>query len=381
MTRLSRRGVLTSSAGFLVGSALGTVQQAQASADVPVRLNHNENRFGPSAKARDALLGIQDQAWKYAYDEATVLVNLIADREGVGPENVILGAGSRELLKLAAILHGAPGKEVIAARPTYSMLPDYAGRRGAIVNWVDLDGAFGHDFAAMGDKLNDQTDLVYVCNPNNPTGTVSDANKIRDFIRTVSERALVVVDEAYIEFTENPAAATVADQVRAGQNVLVTRTFSKIYGLAGLSIGYAIGRVDTVYRLSALSISVPNQAGVAAARASIADEGFLSGTRSKVNNSIRFVTGLCGELGLRYAPTQANFLMIDTAHEAFEFMKFARDHGVMVAPVQAPFSSWIRVTMGSSEDMEQFGRVLREFVKFAAGSIRETTGTDLPTAP
>jgi histidinol-phosphate aminotransferase len=326
-----------------------------------VRLNYNESPFGPSRRARQALLALGEDTSRYAYDEAVALRSLLAEHEGVREENVFVSEGSGEILKLAALLHGEPGRQVIATRPTFTMLPQYASRRGATVEWVDVSERFGHDFAALASAVTSSTSLVYVCNPNNPTGTLADRTELRSFIERVSPRALILVDEAYIDFAPDPQRATVIDLARAGANILVTRSFSKIYGLAGLRVGYGIGPVPLIRRLESLRMSIPNQAGVAAARASVGDTEFCAEIRQKNGESIAFCSRLFGELGIRYAPTAANFMMFDTGKEAADFVEFARERGVMVAPIYEPLTTWVRVSMGRLEDMEVFAKTLRAF--------------------
>ncbi len=366
MTRLSRRGVLQSSGALLVGSAFGGVAgTARSQSSGIVRLNYNESPFGPSLRARQALLSVGDKAWRYAYEEVSDLRDLIAEHEGVRPENVFVSEGSGEILKIAALIYGEPGREVIASRPTFAMLPQYASRHGAVVVWVDVNRHYGHDFPALRTRVSGSTRLVYVCNPNNPTGVLADANELRGFIKAVAPRALVVVDEAYIDFAPDPEQDSMIDLARSGANVLVTRSFSKLYGLAGLRVGYGIANASIIRRLESLRISIPNQAGVAAARASHGDAEFRTEIRGKIGASVAFSSRLFAELKLRYAPTHANFMIFDTARESSDFVEFARERGVMVEPVYEPLSTWVRVSMGRLEDMRVFARTLRSFVSNA----------------
>jgi histidinol-phosphate aminotransferase len=360
---LSRRRLLQSSAALLVGSTVGAGEMTHP-AETPrvVRLNYNESPFGPSPRARQALLALGDDASRYAYDEVSELQSLLAEHEGVRPENVFVGEGSGEILKIAALLYGEPGRQILATRPTFTMLPQYASRRGASVEWVDVNEHYGHDFDALDRAMSDATSLVYVCNPNNPTGTLAAPHELRAFIKHASARALVVVDEVYIDFAPDPARATVIDLVKAGANILVTRSFSKIYGLAGLRVGYAVGAPALIRRLESLRISIPNQAGVAAARASHGDAAFCAEIRQRIGASIEFCGRLFDELHLRYAPTAANFMMFDTGQDAAEFVEFARERGVMVAPIYEPLTSWVRVSMGRLDDMKVFASVLRTWV-------------------
>jgi histidinol-phosphate aminotransferase len=377
MTPFSRRSVVGSASAFLAGIAvLNRNLVASEPKPAPVtptgaatppgkitRLNYNENPFGPSAPARQALLTLGDGTWKYSYEEVAALRALLASHEGVQPQNIFVGEGSGEILKVAAMIYGEAGHQLIASHPTYPMLPQYAARRGATITWVNLNGSFNHDFAALKAHVKDETTLIYICNPNNPTGVLADPTELRAFIQAIPQHVLVLVDEAYLDFAAQPERASMIDQVKSGKNILVTRSFSKIYGLAGLRIGYGIGSESVIRHLEALRISIPNQAGIAAARASVGDVAFCSDTRAKIEKSKSDAVQLFGELGLRYLPSQSNFMMFDTGAENFEFLGFARQRGLLVAEVVEPFSKWVRVSMGRPEDMREFANVLRAFVR------------------
>lgn len=361
MIQLSRRGVLQSCGGLLLGGTLGASRSTQGQSTSVVRLCYNESPFGPSRRAQEALLALGDATWKYSYDEVPALRNLIAEHEGVQPENIFVSEGSGEILKLAALIHSERGRQVIVARPTYIMLPQYASRRGANVTWIDVNEHFGHDLSAMRAAVTDATSLIYVCNPNNPTGTLADPDELRAFIKAVAPRALILIDEAYIDYAPQPALATMIGQVKSGANILVTRSFSKLYGLAGLRVGYGVAKADTIRQLESLRFSIPNQAGVAAARASHGDRTFYDDIRRKTAQSIAYVRRAFDELGVRYAPTNANFMMFDSGKQSTEFVEFARERNVMVAPVYEPLSTWVRVSIGRIEDMQVFARTLRAF--------------------
>jgi histidinol-phosphate aminotransferase len=363
MNPISRRSILQSAGALWLGSGLRFANAAEARPRAVARLNHNENPFGPCDRARQALSNLEDVSWMYPFEQVPALRSMLAEHEGVRPENIYVSEGSGEVLKLAAIIYGEPGREVIAARPTFPMLPQYAERRGATVTWVDVNDRFDHDLAAMQAKVRDATSLIYICNPNNPTGTLTADGELRAFIHELSRRALIVVDEAYIDFAPEPRKASVIDLVKSGENVLVTRTFSKLYGLAGLRIGYGIGKVETIRRLESLRMSMPNQAGLAAARASLGDAAFYAEARKRAGECVKFVRGVFEELGIRYVPTHANFMMFDTRSESSDFLEFARERHVLIAPVGEPFSSWARVSMGRPEDMQSFANALRAFVR------------------
>ena len=202
-----------------------------------VRLGSNENPYGPSEKARKAIVESMSEGNRYAHSVAQELRNTIAQREGVAPEFVLMGCGSSELLCLAGMTAGLEGGAVLSAFPTFRLLMDYATKFNARWDRVDLDANMVHDLEAMASAVKSDTRIVFVVNPNNPTGTVVDHDKLKSFCQDVSKKATVFADEAYIEFLDQPEKKSMVELVKQGHNVIVSRTFSKVYGLAGLRIG------------------------------------------------------------------------------------------------------------------------------------------------
>lgn len=324
------------------------------------RLLFNENPYGPPESAKQAVRESIDDSWSYGYDDVRSLRNLIAEREGLRPENVIISAGSGELLKIAGLVLGG-GREVVSARPTFTMLTDYAMRNRARIEWVDLRSDMKIDLAGMESRVSDNTAIVYVCNPNNPTGLLVDPVEIRAFIDVMPSRTTVVVDEAYIELTEAPTKNSVVDQVGAGKNVLVTRTFSKIYGMAGLRIGYGLGRPDVIRRLEQRRVSIPNRLGLRAALASYRDEAFLTHSRTMIRASMNQVSAALTELGVEFLPTQTNFVLFNTRRPSVEFYKYMRARNILVAPRMENLDTWVRVSAGHEKHMKMFTDASREF--------------------
>ena len=220
-----------------------------------------------------------------------------------------------------------------------------------------------HDLSAMEGRVTDSTSLVYVCNPNNPTGTVLNADQLRAFIETVEARATVFVDEAYVDLLDDPTHNAMIDQVKAGKNVILARTFSKIHGLAGLRVGYAIARPDLIKRLSPLQMSIPNVMGLRAAAASYRDIGFQKYSKDKIKECVAMTEATLDELGLKYTPTVTNFLVFDTGGSVRDFAKTMRQNNILVGRSYAPYNNWCRVSMGTVEQMAVFSQVLRDYYK------------------
>jgi len=363
---VSRRKALQGSAGAfaLMAAAPTSAQTAPtvATAQAPIRLHLNENPHGPSDRAKQAMQQALNDGWKYGNEDVLALRRMIAAKEGLKPENVIITEGSTELLKIAGLVYGRD-KELVAGLPTFLSMLQYAARNGGKVEWVSLDSDMRLDLNAMDAKVGENTGAVYICNPNNPTGTVVEPAQLRSFIESASKRALVVVDEAYIDLADDPEHMTMIDQVKLGRNVLIVHTFSKIHGLAGLRVGYGLARPDIIRKLEEMRMSVPNRMGLKAALASYQDTEFLDYSRSAVRASIAYTCEFFDSLELKYTPTQANFVLFDTGGSSVEFGSYMRGKYILVTPQLDPYSNWCRVSMGRIEHMEAFTVAARAFFK------------------
>lgn len=333
-----------------------------ASSDAPIRLLANENPYGPSQSAQNAMRAALADGWMYASDDVQILRNLIADEEGVPPDHILITAGSGELLRMAGLSFGQTG-EIVAAKPTFAMLTAYARNTGGTVREVLLDSDMRHDLAAMEAHVNDATSLVYVCNPNNPTGTLLESDTLRSFINTVEARAAVFVDEAYVELLPDRTRDSMIDQVKDGRNVILARTFSKIHGMAGLRIGYAIARPDLIARLRPLQMSFLNVMGLRAAAASYKDREFQTFSRGRIQECVQITQSAMEDLGLPYTPSVTNFVMFDTGGSVREFAGAMRQKNLLVGRSYAPYDSWCRVSMGTVEHMAAFADALRDYYK------------------
>ncbi len=302
--------------------------------------------------------------WAYDNEDVFALRRMIAAKEGLKPENVIITEGSTELLRIAGLAF-ARGKNIVAGLPTFLAMMQYATRNGGEVEWVNLDSDMRLDLNAMEAKVTDKTGAVYICNPNNPTGTAVDAGRLRKFIESVSKRALVLVDEAYIDLADDPEHMTMIDQVKLGRNVLIAQTFSKIHGMAGLRVGYGLARADIIKRLEDLRMSVPNRMGLRAALASYQDIEFLDYSRSMVRSCVSFTCQFLDSMKLKYIPTQTNFVLFDAGRSSVEFASHLRGKFILVNPQLDPLSTWVRVSMGRMEHMEAFAAATRDFFKKA----------------
>jgi histidinol-phosphate aminotransferase len=363
---LSRRALLATSSLLVAARTAPATGQAPADAG-PVRLIANENPYGASAAALAAVRDALPEAWQYPVGREAALRRLIAAREGVAPEQVLVGDGSGEILRVAALAYARTGGGVVAAKPTFDFLPAYARLLGAPVTDVPLDGAMRHDLPAMAAAVTASTALVYVCNPNNPTGTLVPGRELRPFVGEVSRRAPVLVDEAYLDLWDDAADHTCVDLVRAGEAVIVTRTFSKLHGLAGLRIGYAVAPAEIIQRLQPLRMSLLNTAGIAAATASYQDLAYQALSRKRLQQSLAITREALADVGWAATETRGNFVFFDTGRPVGEFSAAMREQGFLVGRPFAPYDTWCRVSMGTAPQMERFAAALRRHAANRSG--------------
>jgi histidinol-phosphate aminotransferase len=327
-----------------------------------IRLDSNENPNGPSAAALDAIRASLSEASRYPDDPERALTEAIAARHGVRPEEVLLGSGSTEILRIAVMAHCGPARPLVTAAPTFEQPAGVARTIGAPAIEVPLGPGLRLDLDAMAGAAAPSAGLVFCCNPNNPTGTVHGAAAITDFVQAVHRAApgaVILIDEAYHEYVEDPGYASALPMVR-DPRVIVCRTFSKVYGLAGIRAGYAVGHRDTIARMRPWRI--PNGISVAASAAAIAS---LAGQdhlarQQRLNREARaFTRRLFEDLGYPVAPSEANFLMVDLRRDARAFRDACRSRGVAVGRQFPPLLTWTRISIGTMDEMTQASRVFR----------------------
>lgn len=287
MTRRKLFGAGSVALSGLTSPAIGTATSSTLAGLPPAgltRLALNENPFGPSPLAVDAIRNALPEIARYAGDDARALEQQIADREGVSPDQVIIGE-LLDALGLQLALGGGPGGEFIYSEPGYTALVDAVAPGGGVVVGVPLNAHLENDLPAIAARVTARTRSIYLVNPHNPTGTVTDAVPFKAFLSEIAERTLVIVDEAYLEFEPDFAQQTVMDLTRGGANVVVFRTFGKIYGLAGISIGYAVAPKALAASLKRSGLGAAhslNRLALSAAAASLRDAGYVDEIRWKV---------------------------------------------------------------------------------------------------
>ncbi len=348
-------------AGALLFTLLLAAQAERPAA--PVQLTLNENPFGPSPLVAPALReGIRDLYRYTSVEEAAALTARLAAKEGVAPELIVLG-DLLEPLGLQLSLRGGPGGEFIYSVPGYPALVDAAARAGGVVVGVPLNDRLENDLPALAARVTPRTRAVFLVNPHNPSGTVSDPAKLAAFIRGVSQRALVIVDEAYLEFSDDFAGRTAVALTRAGENVLVYRTFAKAYGLAGLPLGYAVAPravADFLRQQGLGGAREQNRLALAAAAASLRDAGYLARVHDAVAAERTQWHAVLDGLKLRHTDSQANFVYFDAGRPHAEVAAALQASGVLVGRAFPPYATWVCITIGLPPDNVRAQAALRQ---------------------
>ncbi len=373
---LSRRALLSASAVLVARPTLAfsgstpAIAKAPTAAE-PLVLCWNENPYGPSPAARIALNGTVSHTCRYPEHEIETLQAALVAKEGMSADHIITGSGSGELLSALGALVGRDGGEIVAAEPTFLELPEYAKRAGATVKFVAVDAKLCHDLSAMRAAVGEKTRAVYLCNPNNPTGTTLSATAIRDFVDSLPDNVTTIVDEAYLDFADDPAVQSVTDLIGRGKHVVVLRTFSKIHGMAGVRCGYAIAQPDMIVRMANVRMSTPSIFAMRAAIASLGDHAFLTDTRRRVIASRKRIEGQLDHLGMPYAKAQGNFVFFDTGMPIGTFQERMLARHIRVGRRFPPFDNWCRITIGTEPQVETFLTALRGIAAESPESTRK----------
>lgn len=320
-----------------------------------VRLNSNENPYGPSEKARKAVVQSLRVANRYAFNEMDEFRKLVAAREGVDPSYILLGAGSGELLCQTGIAYGLDGGRVLSSYPTFPMLMNYAEEMNAAWDRVDLNDNLEFDYAKLLSAIKSDTRLVFSCNPNNPTGTVVDSDIVKSFCEEASKKTLVYADEAYIEFLEPSKQKSMVSLVQNTRNLIVSKTFSKIYGLAGLRIGYIVAHPDVLKKVGKYGDTIsPSQTALAAAKASLGDEDFMKMTREKNAIARKVLTDYLDSKKIFYGKPITNVLLFPAPKDGKTILTKLEEKGFLIRVWEYQQKEWCRVSIGTVDEMKSF---------------------------
>lgn len=331
-----------------------------------VYLDRTEAPYGPSQRVRSALGSFTAlRANQYPREQLDALRGEVAALHASEPKNILLGCGSSEILQMAALTlatGSAVKKALIQASPTCSVIGSYARAVGANVIDVPLTKTFAHDLGQMLSRAANEHEggVVYICNPNSPTGTLTDRADIQTFINKLSRRFVVVIDEAYCHFVSpHKGYSSLLDEPLNDPRVVVCRTFSKVYGLAGMRVGYAVGHPDTLKSLEETQLRFPvGPASAIAAIEAIKDSEYVAQAISCNANVRQEFMNQVGNRMLRGITSHANFVALDTLRPVDMVLAHLERHKVFVSPVAPPMSKYLRVSLGSAEDLREFWRVI-----------------------
>ena len=336
-----------------------------------VRLSSNENPYGPSQKALKAMDDAFSLAWRYPDEHADLLIDSLAKLNGVGRDQILLGDGSGEILKLCAEVftgpisanrNGTVGRgTMVVAEPTFEAILNHARANGAEVIKVPLTSTFAHDLPKMAAAANEG--LIYVCNPNNPTASITPKNDLRDFIAKAPQQTMLLVDEAYYHYADSPDYESVMPMVKDYRNLIVARTFSKIYGMAGLRCGYCVAQRETIERIRPYQPwDSVNIMALVAAMASLNDNDQVTKGRRLNTETKAFLTGELEAMGYKQISSQANFVMIDMKRPVVPLIQAFKERDVQVGRLFPALPNHMRLTIGKKSEMEAFLSVFRQVV-------------------
>ena len=356
---LGRRSFLMTAAFAAAAPIVSEATLAQArlsNIGVPpadaVLINANENPLGPSKAACEAIANIASQGGRYdRFDSQDKLIATFAEQHGLKPENIIVYAGSSEPLHYTTLAYTSPTRSLVTADPSYESAMLAAHFAGAKIHKVALNGNYAHDVKAMV-AADPSAGVIYICNPNNPTGTITPREDILWALDNKPAGSILLVDEAYTHLSEQQ---DVLDQVAAGKELIVLRTFSKVYGMAGIRCGLAIGRPDLLAKLSTYGQNPLPITAIAAAQASLDDPNLVPERRKIIGDNRRETISWLKASGYKViGDSQSNCFMIDTGREGHGVIAALQAHKVYIGRIWPVWPNAVRITVGTADDMAKF---------------------------
>jgi histidinol-phosphate aminotransferase len=328
------------------------------------RLLANENPWGPSKKAAEAIAASAGKGNRYVYNSCLKMIEVLAQKEGVTKDNILLAAGSTDILEKVAFCLCRNGGNVVSADPSYMSLVNTATSIGATWKNVPLRADYAHDLNAMAAAIDGDTKLIYICNPNNPTGTLTPVAETKAFCKKVSAKVPVFIDEAYLELLDKPEEQTAVSLVQEGHDVIISRTFSKIHGMAGLRIGYMIAKPERVKMIQSLvrtemGISVTSLEG---AMASMKDLEFQEYTRTNNKKNREYVFEELRKAGMNPIPSYTSFILFPLQMPVKDFLAKMFEKGVGIRGYEIHGKPYGRVSMGTVDEVKLFVKTLNDIV-------------------
>lgn len=323
-----------------------------------IRLRSNENPYGPSVLARNAMRDSINVSNRYNWDLLDELIGKIAQKHTLTDQNILLGAGSSEILNLVALYCSKKTGNLIIAETTFDYWTVTAENAGLKKIAIPLTVDKKHDLSAMLNAIDAETRLVYICNPNNPTGTLCATEELLNFIKEATKRTKVLVDEAYLDYTDQPSLANL---VTENKNLIIGRTFSKIYGLAGARIGYALAHPEIITEMSQLHFSASGSVSIlssAGALASLKDDKFVAETILLNAEARKYTIQQLENLKIRCIPSHTNFVYFSLENYNKDFFEQLKKNNILGTKIYEEKGKWSRITIGTMKEMKEFIKAL-----------------------
>ena len=346
------------------GSAASPLGAAPVRANAPLRLSSNENSLGLAPAARRAVIDGIPEANRYPGAKRRELVAALATKHGVAPESIVIGCGSTEVLQVMVQANAARRGTLVTAYPTFEDVFDYGSPETYRVEKVPLGANMAHDIDRMHELAARSWDpvLVYICNPNNPTGTLTACSEVDAWIEDAPDNVRFMIDEAYFEYVDDAGYWSAIKWVEQRPNVVVARTFSKIYGMAGMRLGYGIAHPSTAAHIRRFMCQInANELALRAALASLQDNGLVGRSLDANTRAKQILYGCLEDLDLEYLTTQTNFVMHRINGDLQTYRQRMQQYDVWVGRPFPPMLTYNRVSFGLPEEMERFADILREF--------------------
>lgn len=336
-----------------------------AGASDEVRLRSAENPEGPPRSAIEAARRELEMAHRYPRRKITEFREKVAKENGITAENVVVGAGSIELMINTGLYFGKAGRAVLSGDPTWATTVKYAQANGADWVRVPLTSDYHYDFDRMLAAMSDKVDLVYICHPNNPTGVAEDHDRLEAFVKQVAESRVVMIDEAFIDCLEDAESLSMKKLVPEYKNVIVTRTFSKLWGMAGFRVGYMLGDPPLMRRLESTVPTLEMQSSIAAAAAIAAydDHQYIARGRRDMRVAAETIYRILNAHGLSYIRSDTNFMSFQVNEPGTDFVDKMKKQGVALKPIElGEANNWARVSCGAPGELAAFESALGKVV-------------------
>ncbi len=323
---------------------------------VIARLNLNENPYGPPESAQKAVAESVKYGNRYAGKEMSVLIDKIAKKEGLPADHIMMAAGSTEILEKVALVLFMHGGNVVSADPCFMSLIKAAESVKATWKAIPCKADWSHDLNAMEAAIDDNTKLVYLCNPNNPTGSITSGKDLLDFCSRVSEKVPVFIDEAYIELAVGANTQSMVSLLSQKKNVIIARTFSKIMGMAGIRVGYMVALPSFIQRINSIARtgSGISYTSIFAASASLDDLAFQDKTRRLTQEGKSYLCKQLDQMGYQYIPSYTNFVIFPISMPGKDFLAKMTAKGIAVRAFDIQNKPWCRVSIGTMDEMKAF---------------------------